>query len=88
MIDRVAPSVRPSGPIAGYQRWRSLLFMHWSVSIDALRPLVPSGLDLDFYDDQAYIGVVPFEMEGVRPWWWPEACAMSFLETNLRTYDI
>ncbi|MBI2477653.1 MAG: DUF2071 domain-containing protein [Planctomycetia bacterium] len=88
MIDRVAPSCRPLGPIAGHQRWRSLLFMHWSVAVDALRQLVPSELELDLYEDEAYVGVVPFEMEGVRPWWWPEACSMSFLETNLRTYVV
>lgn len=88
MIDRVAPARRPPGPIAGYQNWRSLLFTHWSVHVDALRKLVPSGLDVDLFDGKAYIGVVPFEMEGVRPWWWPKACAMRFLETNLRTYVV
>lgn len=88
MIDRVAPSRRPLGRVAGYQRWRSLLFMHWSVPIDIMRNLVPDELELDLYDNQAFVGVVPFEMEGVRPWWWPEACALRFLETNLRTYVI
>ncbi|MEO8497636.1 MAG: DUF2071 domain-containing protein [Planctomycetota bacterium] len=88
MIDRIAPSRRPPGRIAGYQRWRSLLFMHWSVPVDLLRQLVPTELELDLYKNEAYLGVVPFEMEGVRPWWWPSACAMSFLETNLRTYVV
>ncbi|MDA1050047.1 MAG: DUF2071 domain-containing protein [Planctomycetota bacterium] len=88
LIDRVAPSRRPPGRIAGYQRWRSLLFMHWPVDVDILRRLVPPELELDLYENKAYVGVVPFEMEGVRPWWWPESCSMSFLETNLRTYVI
>jgi uncharacterized protein YqjF (DUF2071 family) len=60
--------------------------MHWSVPVEILRRLVPPELELDLYQNQAYVGVVPFEMEGVRPWWWPRLCAMSFLETNLRTY--
>lgn len=62
--------------------------MHWSVPVDILRQLVPPELELDLYENQAYLGVVPFEMEGVRPWWWPRSCAMSFLETNLRTYVV
>ena len=88
MIDRVAPTCRPAGPIAGSQRWRSLLFMHWSVAADSLRQFVPAELELDLYEGKAFVGVVPFEMEGVRPWWWPKSCSMSFLETNLRTYVI
>lgn len=74
MVDRIEPTRRPRGRIAGYQRWRSLLFMHWSVPVDLLRPLVPAGMELDLYEDKAYIGIVPFRMEGVRPWWWPEKC--------------
>jgi uncharacterized protein len=85
-IDRIAPSRRPPGRIAGYQRWRSLLFMHWPVPVEALRSLVPDELDVDVHENEAYLGIVPFEMEGVRPWWWPKSCAMSFLELNLRTY--
>ncbi|MBC8354738.1 MAG: DUF2071 domain-containing protein [Planctomycetes bacterium] len=88
MIDRIAPTRRPPGSIAGYQNWRSLLFMHWSVPIEELRRLVPHDLDLDLYQNEAYVGVVPFEMENVRARWWPRSCAMNFLETNLRTYVI
>jgi len=85
-MDRIAPTRRPSGPAMGYQRWRSLLFLHWSVPVAALRPLVPRDLDLDLWDGQAYVGVVPFAMEGVRPAWCPERLAFQFLETNVRTY--
>ena len=88
IVDRVAPSRRPTRPIAGYQHWRSLLFMHWPVAVETLRQLVPAELELDLFEDNAYVGIVPFEMEGVRPWWWPKSCSMSFLETNLRTYVI
>ena len=37
MIDRIAPTRRPDQPVRGYQRWRSLLFLHWQVPADLLR---------------------------------------------------
>ncbi len=87
MIDRIAPTRRPDGPAVGFQQWRSLLFLHWPVAKDQLRPLVPKQLTLDLHDGVAYVGVVPFVMQSVRPWhWWPRRCAFSFLETNVRTY--
>ena len=86
MIDRIAPTRRPDGPVRGFQRWRSLLFMHWSVPLDVLRPRVPDSLEIDQFDGVAYVGVVPFAMEGVRPKWLPGALAFTFLETNVRTY--
>lgn len=86
MIDRIAPTRRPSGGARGYQRWRDLLFLHWPVPVDALRGVVPAALDLDLWDGVAYVGVVPFAMYGVRPRWTPEALAFDFLETNVRTY--
>lgn len=85
-IDRVAPTRRPDQPVRGYQRWRRLLFAHWEVPLAELRPLVPAGLEIDTFDGSAWIGLVPFWMEGVRPRWAPEALAFEFLETNVRTY--
>lgn len=85
-IDRIGPTCRPNRPVRGFQQWRSLLFMHWRVPVDMLRPLVPASLELDLYDEAAYVGVVPFAMHGVRPRWWPAPLAFHFLETNVRTY--
>jgi uncharacterized protein YqjF (DUF2071 family) len=86
MIDRIGPTVRPSRTVRGFQKWRSLLFMHWPVSVEKLRSIVPASLELDLYDGIAYVGVVPFVMEGVRPRWWPASMTFNFLETNVRTY--
>ena len=85
-IDRIAPTRRPDKRPVGYQRWRSLLFLHWPVRVEALRPLVPPGLAVDTYDGIAYIGLTPFLMRGVRPALAPEALALDFPETNVRTY--
>lgn len=86
-IDRVAPTRRPPGKAIGWQSWRDLLFVHWPIPVEALRPLIPAPLAIDTHDGVAWIGVVPFSMQGVRPWrWWPKAFAFEFLECNLRTY--
>lgn len=86
-LDRLGPTRRPDEAAYGYQSWRSLLFLHWEVPVDAVRPLVPAELELDLYDNKLLVGVVPFMMENIRPWrWWPKAFAFRFLETNVRTY--
>lgn len=72
---------------AGYQEWRRLSFLHWSVSPEEIQRLLPSPLTVDCYDDRAWVGLVPFSMERIRPWWSPAVPGVSwFLETNLRTY--
>lgn len=86
MIDRIAPTRRPDRKAAGTQRWRELLFLHWPVPVEAVRAQVPESFELDLWDGVAYVGAVPFAMEGVKPWWAPEAVAFAFLETNLRAY--
>jgi uncharacterized protein YqjF (DUF2071 family) len=69
------------------QRWHDLLFAHWPVPPQALRPLVPASLPLDSFDGNAWIGVVPFRMSGVRPRLVPPLPGLStFPELNVRTY--
>lgn len=86
LLDRLGPRARPSERPKGFQRWQSLLFMHWRVPVEAIRPLVPASLELDLFEGQAFIGLVPFAMKGVRPSWSPKRLAFDFLETNVRTY--
>jgi uncharacterized protein YqjF (DUF2071 family) len=83
-LDRIAPSRRPRGQPAGYHRWSDLVFIHWRLPADEIAPLLPPQLTLDTWQGDAWVGLVPFRMSGVRPWWWPRGAA--FLETNVRTY--
>ncbi len=85
-LDRIAPSRRPSAPVAGTQRWRDLFFLHYAVDPALVRPLVPSALELDTWDGELWIGVVPFVMRDIKSAWMPRVLALDFLETNLRTY--
>lgn len=87
MIDRIAPTERPLGRPQGFQRWRTLLFLHWEVPEAALRPLIPPELSIDTWEGRAYVGVVPFTMRDVAPRWAPSVPGVSnFHELNVRTY--
>lgn len=80
--------MRPSHrPWVMRMRWRGLLFAHWPVDVDALRPLVPPALDIDTYDGRAYVGIIPFGMEDVAPRGLPSLPWVgAFPEVNVRTY--
>jgi len=86
-IDRIAPTLRPDDAPIGYHRWSNLLFVHWQISPSELAPLIPKQLSIDTFEGSAWVGLVPFHMSGVRPWWAPVIPGISsFHETNLRTY--
>jgi uncharacterized protein len=86
-IDRIAPTVRPRGRAAMRQRWSRLLFLHWPIPPEELRPLIPRGLGLDTYAGQTWVGLVPFVVTGARPVFLPSVPGVSsFVEVNVRTY--
>ena len=67
--------------------WEDLLFAHWPIEKQAVVSSLPSNLELDTFDGQAWIGVVPFRMSGVRPRCVPNLPWFStFPELNVRTY--
>lgn len=69
------------------QVWHDLLFAHWPIGIDSIRPIVPTQLTLDTFDGQAWVGVVPFHMSGIRRRGMPALPGLSrFPELNVRTY--
>jgi uncharacterized protein YqjF (DUF2071 family) len=69
------------------QTWYDLLFAHWPFSVETLRSLIPSQLELDTYQGQAWLGVVPFGMTRVYPRGaFPVPWLSHFLELNVRTY--
>lgn len=79
--------MRPLDRPAGFQRWRNLLFLHWEVPASALAAVLPQELTVDTFEGRAYVGVVPFTMRDVSPWWSPSVPGVSnFDEMNVRTY--
>lgn len=94
LADRTPPrgqrcdlSQRPTGRPVGRQRWNQLLFAHWKIDRAAVQATLPRGLYVDTFAGAAYLGIVPFSMERVRPAWLPPLPWVSwFLELNVRTY--
>ena len=70
-----------------YQSWGKLLFMHWPVPAESLRPLIPQPLAIDTHDGIAWVGITPFTMWSVRPVFAPVLPYLSEShELNVRTY--
>jgi len=64
--------------------WRDGLFLHWAVAPETVAETLPDGLSVATHDGGAYLGVVAFVMEDIRPRGAP--FGLSFPELNLRTY--
>ncbi len=86
---RLAERERPAGRVFGYQRWEHLLFLHWAWDPAAIQRTLPPGLTVDTHDGRAWVGLVPFFMNRIRPAYLPPVPWLSsFLELNLRTYVV
>ncbi|WP_207533235.1 YqjF family protein [Desertivirga arenae] len=83
------PWALPKGRWSYYQEWNNALFLHYVVPVEILRSLVPGMLELDTYQGQAWVSVVAFKMENIRPRRFPALSFLSnFWEINVRTYVI
>jgi len=81
------PWSMPQTACVMYQRWHDLLFAHWPMDIKVLLPFIPAPLQLDTFENQAWIGVVPFWMSGIRGRGLPPLPYLSrFPEINVRIY--
>ena len=77
----------PDSPWLMTMSWVELLAAHWPVEPHLLEEHIPPGLTLDTFDGNAWLSLVPFEMDNTISrglTWWPRP--MKFLELNLRTY--
>lgn len=79
--------VRPTRPAVMRQRWDDLFFLHWEYAAAAIQARLPSGLTVDTFEGKAYLGVVGFRMNAVRPFGLPALPWLSYFnELNVRTY--
>ena len=81
------PGPLPAGPWIMRQTWHDLMFAHWPVPRSQLRAKVPGFLDIETFDNEAWVGIAPFWLSNVTARWLPPLPWVStFNEINLRTY--
>lgn len=86
-IDRLSPRKHPGLLPLMHQSWRKLLFMHWRLPPELLRPHIPARLALDTFEGEAWIAITPFVIRNLRPVFFPALPWLSdFNEMNVRTY--
>ncbi|PIP88993.1 MAG: hypothetical protein COW01_15510 [Bdellovibrionales bacterium CG12_big_fil_rev_8_21_14_0_65_38_15] len=68
------------------QHWKDLFFLNFVVDSAELRNLIPSYLELDTFEGQAFTSIVPFKMSKIRFPFTPTLPFSSLTELNLRTY--
>jgi len=70
-----------------YQEWNDAIFLHYQVEPTELKKFVPKELEIDLFDGKAWVSVVAFTMENIRPKYLPSFSPISdFDEINIRTY--
>lgn len=66
--------------------WRAGVFLHWPVDPAVLRPYVPDALDLDIYEGEAWISILPFMLADIKLRGFPDWSGLTIGELNVRTY--
>lgn len=81
------PWVLPTGSWNFYQEWNRVVFLHWQLPVSELAAFVPDELEIDTIDGMAWVSVVVFDMNNIRPRNLPAVSMVSdFFEVNVRTY--
>ncbi|MCB0414286.1 MAG: DUF2071 domain-containing protein [Bdellovibrionales bacterium] len=75
----------PDVPWIMKQNWMEAFFLNAPIAASDLSSIIPSGLNLDLYDNQAWVSVIPFKMKNVGFNYWPLGFK-EFPEVNIRTY--
>jgi len=69
------------------QTWHDTLFIHWPVPTSTLQAFIPKSLQIDLFENQAWIGVIPLMMNNSRIHYTPALPLVSnFPGLNIRTY--
>lgn len=78
---------RRKWPWLGVQTWNEIVFLHWPVSVEKLRPYVPEPLKIDEFDGSAWVSIVFFKAKNSRlRSFSPVLSYPPFYQLNTRTY--
>lgn len=77
----------PKRPWKFYQEWNKVIFLHWEVEPELLKPFLPKAIELDTIDGKAWVSLVAFDMNHIGMRSFPKLPHISdFHEINIRTY--
>jgi uncharacterized protein len=69
------------------QTWSNLFFVHFEVAKEELEKLVPAPLEIETFDDRAYLGIVGLEMNAAKTNLGKIPLIFKpFAQVNIRTY--
>ena len=81
------PSPLPKMPWVMAMKEEDLLYIHWPVPVERLRPLVPTELEIETYEGQAWLTMIPFQMTQLHLRGLPPIPGLSTVpQVELRTY--
>jgi len=87
LADAALPTSEPILRPLMLQRWVDVVFLHWAYDPMVVQRLLPAGVTVDALHGSAWVGLVPFDMEGLGfPGLTPLPLVGTFPEVNVRTY--
>ena len=80
------PTFRVKNPVMT-QDWLTLSAVHWRVEPPIAQARLPEGLQIDIFDESAWVGLIPFQMADIAAGRGPAIPYFgTFPETTVRTY--
>ncbi len=76
----------PKKPVFLSAEWRSLLNFTYRIPAEALQSLVPTGIEIDWWEGHAHVSLVAFDFLHTRVKGIPIPFHINFPEINLRAY--
>lgn len=67
-------------------KWENLVMVNYEINPNILKPYLPKGVELDFFDDKTYVSLVGFMFQEISILGIPIPFIGSFEEINLRFY--
>jgi uncharacterized protein len=68
--------------------WENIIMANYAVPIEILKPFIPQGVELDLYNDKAYVSLVGFMFKNTKLFQVPIPWLGTFEEINLRFYVV